>query len=114
MTPPVRRLGVVRGGASRGAERNSARWLFGGLAAAAVVGALAVGLDRDNGTATRDATTSTLATGRDVRTAVGVLDSVTLSDGTRVMLGPDSRLLVSSTTNPGSAIMTLTESGLGL
>jgi transmembrane sensor len=78
-----------RATASRG---RIVRWLAGGIAAAAAIGALVLGLGR-----TRDAGEHgrLLAAGGAITTAVGVRDSVRLPDGTRVILGPASRLAVS-------------------
>jgi transmembrane sensor len=73
------------------ARRRSTRWILGGVAAAAAIGALAVGLLRTRG---GDGLPRAVAAGSMVATAVGARDSVRLPDGTRVVLGPGSRLSV--------------------
>lgn len=78
------------------AFRPIARWVVGGLAAAALTGLL-LGRDRgaDAGAARTQAVASRGAPGSTIETAVGVRDSVLLPDGTRVILAPASRLTVS-------------------
>jgi len=75
------------------ADRAPARrWLTGGLAAAAAVGALAIGLtNRDP-----DADAPAAHVARTYSTPVGARDSVRLPDGTRVVLAPGSRLDVAA------------------
>jgi transmembrane sensor len=74
--------------------RRVGRWLAGGVAAAAAIGALAVGLERTRAQQTPDAPARGAA-GSVIATTIGVRDSVRLPDGTRVILAPASRLAVS-------------------
>ena len=91
-------LTVSRGGAPRGvvevrsiAQRSSrARW---GGAVAAVAAAVAAAFA---GQSWRDSHSGAPSGTRVVATAVGVRDSVTLSDGTRVLLAPGSTLTVAA------------------
>ncbi len=76
-----------------GTRRRPMRWVAAGIAAAAAIGALAVGLTRDRAA---DGLPRPVAAGSVVATAVGVRDSVRLPDGTRVVLGPASRLTVAA------------------
>ena len=96
--PAAPRLTILRGGASGASNappKRHGRRVLGGLAAAAIA-AIAFVLNRQapsTGVATTNIA-STAGAARDYRTAVGVVDSVTLSDGTRVFLAPSSHLTV--------------------
>jgi transmembrane sensor len=79
------------------APRRRLGWGLGGLAAAAAVAVLAVGIDtRDRGAENDAGAASASAAGRVVATAVGQRDSVRLPDGTRVLLAPGSRLTIAA------------------
>jgi transmembrane sensor len=108
--PATPRLTVSRGGASAEMPPQRTRsWALGGLAAAAAIGAIAVALNR-SAPSTDVATVSPVspaATAREYRTAVGVVDSVVLSDGTRVLLAPSSHLTVPATYATGTREVTL-------
>jgi len=86
------------------ARYSFSRWVAAGVAAAAAIVALAVGLGR-----TRDGADHrrALAGGGVLTTAVGVRDSVLLPDGTRVVLGPASRLAVAPDYGRGERRVTL-------
>lgn len=78
------------------ARRGARRWPVAGLvAAAAAVALVAIGVWRSNphGAASSFAATMPAAT---YATAVGERDSVRLSDGSRVILGPSSTLAIAS------------------
>lgn len=75
------------------AARRRLDWRLAGLAAAAVV-AIAVGIGRRG--ATSDGTAPGAAPATELRTAVGVRDSLLLPDGSRVVLAPGSRLTVAA------------------
>jgi transmembrane sensor len=104
-TPPSTgpRLRLARGG-QRGSSRATRR-VIGGLAAAAVA-AIAVGIGRES-LAPRNGTTNATISGREYATPVGVVDSVTLSDGTQVILAPSSRLVVSMTYGRGARMVSI-------
>jgi transmembrane sensor len=93
-------------GAATGRPSPVRRWITGGIAAAAAVTALAVGLAR-RPTDPAAAGTPRGAAGSVIVTAVGVRDSVRLADGTRVILGPSSRLAVSPGYDHGAREVTL-------
>ena len=81
--PPTRR--AASGG-------RSGRWRFGGLTAVAAA-LLAVVLSRPDD----ETLPSTLTSAeRVITTAVGVRDSVTLSDGSRIVLAPGTRLVIAA------------------
>ncbi len=73
-------------------RRSVVRWAVGGIATAAAIGALVVGVEPLRHGRERD---RSVAAGDVIATAVGVRDSVRLPDGSRVILGPASRLTVS-------------------
>jgi transmembrane sensor len=82
------------------------RWALGGLAAAAALAAVAVGLGR----AGRDGATGgtqVAAAERVLTTGVGARDSLTLADGTRIVLAPASRLVVAAGYGDGRREVTL-------
>jgi transmembrane sensor len=110
VAPAAPRLTVSRGGATDvPAAPRQRNWLIGALAAAAAIGAVAVVLSRQ-APSSKVATTSPAATAgaaREYRTAVGVLDSVILSDGTRVLLAPSSHLTVPAAYAAGTREVTL-------
>jgi transmembrane sensor len=85
------------------------QWAIGSLAAAAIIGFFVVGRrdERPVTDARRTAVAGTLQPGGVIRTDVGVRDSVVLSDGTRVLLAPSSRLIVSQTYGRGAREVTL-------
>jgi transmembrane sensor len=87
--------------------RTSKRWLAGGLAAAAAIGALAVGLARTRGASDTSASVARGTAGSVIATAVGVRDSVRLPDGTQVILAPASRLAVSPSFGAASREVTI-------
>ena len=108
--PVAPRLTISRGGASDTLPpRRQRRWMLGALAAAAAIGAVAVVLNRQ-APSTRVATAnpaSTTASPREYRTAIGVVDSVLLADGTRVLLAPSSHLTVPAAYAAGTREVTL-------
>jgi transmembrane sensor len=93
--------------ASTGIRRRD--WRLGGLAAAAAIAALAVGLGRRTGTP--DAPAVAAAPARVLQTAVGVRDSLDLPDGSRVVLAPGSRLTVAAGYGDGARDVTLEGAG---
>jgi transmembrane sensor len=104
--PVAPRLTVSRGAAATVTPpRRQRSWLLGGLAAAAAIGAIAVVLTRQGPTAPVVAATnptSTTDAAHEYRTAVGVIDSITLSDGTRILLAPSSHLTVPAAYGKGT------------
>jgi len=97
--PAAPRLTVLRGGAASAPPKRQRSRVIGGLAAAAAIAAIAVVINQRSPSpspsvvaSTNPASTATAA--REYRTAVGVVDSLTLSDGTRVLLAPSSHLTV--------------------
>ncbi len=96
-TSAAPRLTVIRGGAPRNVTPTAPRvvtnrwlgWRGGALATAAAL-ALYVGTSRWS------AAGDTTMAARDITTKVGQRDSLTLSDGTRVVLAPGSRLTVAA------------------
>lgn len=93
-TPAVRRLqATTPPRAARRAWPGASGWRWGGLAAAAALGALAVGLGERVAGRVRGASGTQAHT---VATVVGVRDSVRLPDGTEVILAPASRLTVAA------------------
>ncbi|MDQ2666559.1 MAG: FecR domain-containing protein [Gemmatimonadota bacterium] len=107
--PAAPRLTVSSGGTPQPAPARGHRWAWGGLAAAAAVAAITVALQRETSTARNTSSASHVAStpARDFRTTVGVVDSVVLSDGTRVLLGPASHLIVASSYGHGTREVTL-------
>jgi len=96
-------LRVESGGAARTKTRTPSgptarlrRWRVAGIAAAALVAAVAISQFR-----------SPVPTPREYRTAVGQRDSVRLSDGSRVVLAPGSRLLVAASFGADARDVTL-------
>lgn len=104
--PAAPRLTVVRGGASAATPpRRQRSRVLGGLAAAAAVAAIAVVLNRQapsSPVVIAANSAPTAAAAQEYRTAVGVIDSVTLSDGTRVLLAPSSHLTVPAAYGTGT------------
>ena len=95
-TATAPRLTVVRGGAPDvvAARRRRSR-ILGGLTAAAAIAGISVVLRHETSVSNVAATaTPDGPTAHEYRTAVGVVDSVTLSDGTRILLAPASHLTV--------------------
>ena len=106
--PAAPRLAVLQGGPSAAPPRRARSWALSGLAAAAAIGAIAVVFNRQ--APSTDAATnvaSPTAAAREYRTAVGVVDSVLLSDGTRVLLAPASHLTVPAAYAAGAREVTL-------
>lgn len=95
--PAAPRLTVLRGGAASAPPKRQRSRVIGGLAAAAAIAAIAVVINQRSPSTSVVASTSPASTAtapREYRTAVGVVDSLTLSDGTRVLLAPSSHLTV--------------------
>lgn len=90
LRPAAARRPVVHAGP---AARRRFDWRLAGLAAAAVA-AVAVGIGRRGATGEDAAPGAAPAT--ELRTAVGVRDSLLLPDGSRVVLAPGSRLTVAA------------------
>jgi transmembrane sensor len=107
--PAAPRLTVSRGSAMHTAFNTPRRWALGGLAAAAAVGAIAFGLQRQSSSPTVARTASTIEAtpAREFRTTVGVVNNVLLADGTRVLIGPASHLIVSASYGRGTREVTL-------
>ncbi len=81
----------------RALRRPGSRRVAGMAAAAALVLAVGFGVWRVSGTGTDSSLAAAKATsGQVYSTSVGVRDSVLLSDGTRIVLAPGSRLTVAS------------------
>lgn len=76
--------------------------LIGGLLAAAAIVGIAVVVNRRP-----EPKTAATAAARTYETAVGRRDSIVLADGSRIMLGPDSRLDVPAEFGAGSRAVTL-------
>jgi transmembrane sensor len=74
-------------------RRNRAAW-FALAAAAAVIAAVAITMQATSRRARRGTPLASAAPARTYATAIGQQDSVTLSDGTHIVLGPASRLAV--------------------
>jgi transmembrane sensor len=103
--PSAPRLAVLRGGAATAPPNRQRSRVIGGLAAAAAVAAIALVLNRQSPSSSAVATTSTTsatAAAHEYRTAVGVVDSITLSDDTRILLAPSSHLTVPAAYGAGS------------
>lgn len=94
------RLGLERGGANR-ARRSP--WIIPALAAAAIV-VVAVTVSRRSSSGPNVALAPAAHT---YSTAVGQRDSVLLADGSRIILGPDSRLTVPGDYGTGSRTVEL-------
>jgi transmembrane sensor len=88
------------------AARRTNRWAIGGLAAAAAAVALVFGL-RGATSRSADGPGTVASAGRSYATAIGAIESVLLSDGTRVVLAPGSRLSVASSFGQGARDVTL-------
>jgi transmembrane sensor len=87
--PQRPKLTLERGGASSAPRRSRLAWLGGFVAAAAVAGILITTLHRPRATTTQSPV-------RRYTTGVGKRDSITLADGSRVILGPRTTLEVPS------------------
>lgn len=107
--PAVPRLTLARGVAPQGVVARPRRWALGGLAAAAVIGAIAFSLQRQSASPSISGPTPSAGStpAQEYRTAVGVVDSVLLADGTRVLIGPASHLLVPSSYGRSTREVTL-------
>jgi transmembrane sensor len=94
--PSVRSLSNrAAGAAKRTLAPSPRRWTVLGLRAAAVLAAIAIGAGLLwKGTRRDDSGRDTLAIAQMFTTAIGQRDSLRLPDGTRVVLGPGSRLAV--------------------
>lgn len=88
-------------------QRRGQRWLVGALAAAAAIGALAVGLGRTRSASDPAGSLARGAAGSVIATTIGARDSVRLPDGTRVILAPASRLAVSPSFGASSREVTI-------
>jgi transmembrane sensor len=88
-------------------SRRTGRWLAGGLATAAAVAALAVGVSRTRGGSESSGSAIRGAAGSVIATTVGMRDSVRLPDGSRVILAPASRLAVSASFGTTSREVTI-------
>lgn len=88
-------------------RRSAPRWVAGVAAAAAVVGALVLALGRRDDAARRPDSVARGGAGSAIGTTVGVRDSVLLPDGTRVILAPASRLVVSASFGATSREVTI-------
>ncbi|GLC27620.1 FecR family protein [Roseisolibacter agri] len=86
-------------------------WRLGGLAAAAAIAAIAIGLGRRGAETGAGAPAAVGAPARVLETAVGVRDSLQLPDGTRVVLAPGSRLTVAAGYGAGTRDVTLEGEG---
>ena len=112
----LRRVNARRAGGAPGVlplraparrSRGSSRWMVGGLAAAAAVAALAVGLSRGGAPGVAAGTGQVASAERVIATPVGARDSVRLPDGTRIVLAPASRLVVAAGYGDGTRDVTL-------
>ncbi len=99
--PQRPKLTLERGGASAAPRKVRLAWL-GGLVAAAAIAGVAI-------TTLRRPSTNSAATVRRYTTGVGKRDSITLADGSRVILGPQTILEVPS--NYGGASRTVALEG---
>lgn len=91
---------VVPAAPRAAAWRRPAAW----LAAAAVIAIAAVGIARTRGPAT-------VVAASELRTAVGRIDTLRLADGSRIVLGPDSRVAVAAGYGQRSREVTLVGDG---
>lgn len=109
---PVRSLRLVDGGAPRTARAKRFLYPAIGLAAAAGIATLMITAREapDAGTGPAVAAAAT----REYRTTAGRQDTVSLQDGTRVVLGPDSRLIVAAGYGAGARDVELRGVGLFL
>ncbi|MDB4905403.1 MAG: putative anti-sigma factor [Gemmatimonadetes bacterium] len=94
MAPPARGAPMLR--LMTPAPRRRRAWALGTLAAAAAAAAFAVGISRSNRATQASPTPVTVAAARDYSTPVGRIDTISLSDGSRVLLAPGSRLTVAA------------------
>lgn len=97
--PVVERQVIPFRDRQRSAEPMRRRWVPAALAAAAAIGAVAIGLQRarTGGNATDLAELGSLrlaSAGEVISTKVGQRDSVRLADGTKIVLAPSTRLTV--------------------
>ena len=102
--PPARVIPFPGVRSTSAAQRKSLRWIVGGIAAAAAIGTIAVGLSRDRAA---NGLPRGVAAGSVVATAAGVRDSVRLPDGTRVIVGPTSRLTVAASYGGTARVVTV-------
>jgi transmembrane sensor len=91
------------------ATTRRSRWAIGGILAAAGIAALMVAVRRDRPASDTGSVSGVrqVAAGGTFTTPVGVRDSVQLPDGSRALLAPSSRLVVSPAYGSGSRDVTL-------